>query len=138
MPKIADPAAADLTDHSARLIGTVQPGFAATSYHFEYGPTRGYGFSAAAGSLGADNTAHPVAADLAGLAPGTTYHFRIVATNAIGTTAGDDVSFSTPPAPVAVAPPQKPAPKKCKKGKVKRGGKCVPKKKKKRRRRKHG
>ena len=49
VPKIADPAAADLTDHSARLIGTVQPGFAPTSYHFEYGPTRGYGFSAAAG-----------------------------------------------------------------------------------------
>ena len=36
-----------------------------------------------------------VGADLAGLAPGATYHFRLVATNGIGTTFGPDQTFTT-------------------------------------------
>src|SRR6185503_2112875 len=36
-----------------------------------------------------------VSADLTGLAPRTTYHYRIVAQNSIGTTYGGDVSFMT-------------------------------------------
>ena len=32
---------------------------------------------------------------LTGLTPGTTYHFRVVATNAAGTTTGDDTTFKT-------------------------------------------
>ena len=40
-----------------------------------------------------------VSADIRGLTPGTTYHFRIKAGNILGTDYGDDMSFSTlPPA----------------------------------------
>jgi hypothetical protein len=41
----------------------------------------------------------PVAAMLDGLSPGTTYHFRVVATNKAGAGYGHDQSFTTLPAP---------------------------------------
>jgi hypothetical protein len=41
------------------------------------------------------NTARPISANIAGLAASTTYHFRIVATNAGGTTYGGDGTFTT-------------------------------------------
>ncbi len=41
---------------------------------------------------------------LAGLQPGTTYHYRVLATNALGQTAGVDQTFTTlPPQPPAVS-----------------------------------
>ena len=63
---------------------------------------------------------------ISGLTPGTTYHFRVVASNGVGTTAGPDQTFKTDAA--AVPPPQPSPPVKCKKGTVKRHGKCVKKK----------
>ena len=63
---------------------------------------------------------------LSGLAPGTTYHFRVVATNGIGTTNGADQTFTTSPASAGgngSGPP--PAAQKCKAGFVRRHGKCV-------------
>ena len=39
------------------------------------------------------------AADLTGLTPGTTYHYRVVATNPYGRTVGPDDTFTTLPAP---------------------------------------
>ena len=65
--------------------------------------------------------AAPASAAISGLTPQTTYHFRIVATNAIGTTAGPDQTFTTAASTPVVTPP----PSSCKAGFVKRGGKCV-------------
>ena len=45
---------------------------------------------------GAANT--PVSANLSGLAPATTYHYRVVATNNGGQTEGSDQTFATLPA----------------------------------------
>ena len=60
---------------------------------------------------------------LSGLAPGTDYHFRIVAVNDLGTTATADRTFSTPPSqPETLTTP---APTKCKPRFVKRKGRCV-------------
>jgi hypothetical protein len=39
-----------------------------------------------------------------GLTPGTTYHFRVVATNRTGTTTGNDVEFTTLPPPDRTGP----------------------------------
>jgi hypothetical protein len=43
-----------------------------------------------------------VSATIAGLSPYTTYHYRVMATSANGTTVGHDVSFKTAPLPAGV------------------------------------
>jgi hypothetical protein len=41
------------------------------------------------------NTFRNIAANIGGLAGNTTYHFRIVATNSVGTRYGSDRTFTT-------------------------------------------
>lgn len=66
-----------------------------TGYHVEIGTTTDYGTVTPDVAVdGAGRVAAVVT--LQGLAPGTTYHARLVATNATGTTAGEDVTFTTP------------------------------------------
>jgi hypothetical protein len=79
---------------SATLGANIRPGFRATTYHFEYGRTASYGSSIPESALvGSDNSVHPAGATIAGLTAETTYHYRVVATNAIGATTGPDESF---------------------------------------------
>jgi hypothetical protein len=47
-------------------------------------------------------TPAPVSAALSGLTPGVTYHYRLVATNADGSTPGPDRTFTTP---TTISPP---------------------------------
>jgi hypothetical protein len=76
-------------------------GFPVSDCHFEFGLTSGYGMSApCAGVVGTDGAAG-VSAQLVGLASGSTYHYRVVATNEFGTSYGADASFVTAGAPVA-------------------------------------
>ncbi len=76
-----------------------------TSYGFEYGPTSAYGSRTPTQSLPTASTAQTVSAQLPGLSAGTTYHFRLVATNAGGTTNGADQTFTTTiPAPAVTYP----------------------------------
>jgi phosphodiesterase/alkaline phosphatase D-like protein len=123
-PTLAGVTAGNVTQTSADLSGTVQPGFSPTTYRFEWGAAPDSGVSTPAGNLGADNLAHPVGASLTGLVPGTTYHYRLIATNEIGTTESADLTFTTASPHAAVALPAAPP---CRKGYVKRSGKCVPK-----------
>jgi hypothetical protein len=87
---------------SATLNGTVNPGGAATDWWFEYGTSTSYGSktSTTAGGSGSANVA--VSKSLSGLEPATTYHYRLVAKNASGTTNGGDGLFTTASPPVAV------------------------------------
>lgn len=88
---------------SAVLTGTVNPGGASAAYRFQYGRTTRYGSSTPVREAGAGNAAAPHEAPVARLRPATTYHFRIVATNAAGQVAGADRTFRTPAAtPLAV------------------------------------
>ena len=88
--------AKSVTVSSAVLSGTVNPNNEPTTYVFQYGPTKAYGAATAAqGPTAAVNRNVPVSAGVAGLAPGTTYHYRLVATNASGTKAGGDRTFTT-------------------------------------------
>jgi hypothetical protein len=98
--------ATSLTDTQASLTGTVNPQGELTSYAFQYGTTTAYGQQTALTSAGSGRADAPVRADLAGLTPGTTYHYRVIATNASGTTVGADRTFRT----TGTAPPPPPAP----------------------------
>jgi hypothetical protein len=82
---------------TATLNGTVNPNGAATTYHFEYGPTTAYGTSIPVpnGSAGSGSSAVAESANVTGLTASTLYHFRLVATNSGGTTNGADASFTT-------------------------------------------
>jgi hypothetical protein len=79
----------------AQLNGSVTPRGSATTYFFEYGTTTRYGASTAHKSAGSGRTAKSVSAALSGLTRHTTYHFRLVAVNASGTTFGVDKTFRT-------------------------------------------
>jgi hypothetical protein len=98
--------ASALTDTQASLAGTVNAQGELTSYAFQYGTTTAYGQQTALTSAGSGRADVPVRADLAGLTPGTTYHYRVIATNASGTIVGADRTFRT----TGTAPPPPPAP----------------------------
>jgi len=86
----------DVTATTATLHGTVNPQQAATTAIFEYGTTTSYGRTVAASPSSLQGTqAQAVSGQLAGLDPGTTYHYRLVATNAGGRAEGSDLTFTT-------------------------------------------
>lgn len=105
-PLVATTAASGVTPSGASVGGTVDPSALDTSAHVEYGTTTAYGGSTAAQVVGSGTAAVAVAAALSGLAPNTTYHYRILATNHDGTSVGADATFTTGalPGPPLAAP----------------------------------
>ncbi len=91
-----------ITPTSATAGGTVNPGGQATTWHFEYGTSTSYGSTTATVSAGSGTANASVSRTISGLAAGTTYHYRLVATNAAGTSQGADGIFTTTAAPGAV------------------------------------
>lgn len=92
----------------ATLNGTVNPNSNATTYHFDFGTTGAYGARVPASevSVGSNAADHVVSTVIGGLAPNTTYHYRVVAINGVGfTTTGPDVGFTTLAAPLSPPPP---------------------------------
>src|SRR5205823_563651 len=98
-PNAITGAASALTQTSATLNGMVNPnGGAVSDCHFEYGSTSAYGTSVPCATLPrAGSSAVSVTAAVEGLAPNSTYHFRIVVSNAGGTGSGADQAFVTLP-----------------------------------------
>jgi hypothetical protein len=80
---------------SATFKGTVDPHGAETVYAFQYGLTTGYGAQTVPTRAGNGTASVKVGASVSGLQPGTTYHCRLIATSAAGTTNGADVTFAT-------------------------------------------
>jgi hypothetical protein len=64
---------------------------------FEYGTTTDYGSTSPPAPAGSGSTPTTVTADLAGLSPGTTYHYRLVASHGARTFPGGDAVFTTSP-----------------------------------------
>jgi phosphodiesterase/alkaline phosphatase D-like protein len=105
-PTAATGAASGITNTQASLAGTVNPAGQLTSFAFQYGTSTAYGQQSALTSAGSGSADAPVSANLAGLTPGTAYHYRVIATNASGTVVGADRTFTT----TGTAPPPAPKP----------------------------
>ena len=73
---------------TATVTGTVNPGGVSTTWYVEYGTTTSYGSKTTSASAGSGTANAAVSAPLAGLAQGTTYHYRVVATSTAGTSRG--------------------------------------------------
>ncbi len=94
-PSVTTKSASGIGDTSATLNGSVAPNGQATTVVFEYGTSTGYGAKTAAKNAGSGTGTSNTSAAVTGLSGGTTYHFRIVATNAAGTNTGADQTFTT-------------------------------------------
>jgi hypothetical protein len=87
--------AQNVAGSTAELQGGVYPNGADTTYWWEYGTTTDYGQQTAAVDIGSGNAAVSVADSLDGLQAGTTYHYRLVAQNSLGTEYGYDFTLTT-------------------------------------------
>lgn len=98
-PEVSGVEAIDVTTDSVVFRGFVDPHSSSTSFRFEYGATAGYGQSLPNIPTATSATPIEVQQAAAGLKPGSTYHFRIVASNASGEAVGADHTFTTLSAP---------------------------------------
>ncbi len=105
-PVVGRELTAEVETTEAKLGALVNPGGIQTVYRFEYGTTTEYGSSTPfpEGSVGEGVKSHAVWAAASGLAPGTTYHYRVVASNELGTVYGPDQTFTTLIAEQAACP----------------------------------
>ena len=100
--------ATSVAAYSGTLNATVNPDGEDTKYYFEYVDAAAYNPSAPDPYSAGTQIPLPPGADigsafgpdaesvnLTGLTPTTLYHFRVVATNSLGTTYGPDATFST-------------------------------------------
>ena len=94
-PVVSTLSAGSVGTTSATLRGRVNPNGRATSWWFEYGSSTSYGGRTAAVNAGSGTSTSSVSARLAGLRPGTIYHYRIVAQSDAGTSSGADSAFTT-------------------------------------------
>ncbi|MGH2864995.1 MAG: hypothetical protein ACRDJX_07060 [Solirubrobacteraceae bacterium] len=100
-PVVETATANEVTDTTATLEAAIDPEGQATTYAFQYGVSTQYAGESPMESLEPPITYQIVTASVTGLQPGTTYHFRIIATNLGGSCAGEDMTFKT----AGVAPP---------------------------------
>ena len=100
-PSIDGLAASNLTASSADLTAQINPDGLETHYRFEYGTTINYGQAAPVpdGLLSAGISDQEVGVHLSNLEGGVVYHYRLVATNADGTTVSEDHTFNFFPPP---------------------------------------
>jgi hypothetical protein len=103
-PAVATTSASGIQPSSAQVNGTVNPeGWEVTECEFEYGLSEEYGSRVPCSALpGSGMNPVAVSAPVEGLRPRSTYHFRIVAKNANGTSYGSDQTFETLPNPPSV------------------------------------
>jgi hypothetical protein len=98
-PAIDGLLAEKVTAVSAELQAKVNPNGLTTTYHFQYGTSVFYG-QEVSGTIPASNADQEISAQLSGLTPHQSYHFRLVVENTVagkeegGTTTSEDHSFS--------------------------------------------
>jgi hypothetical protein len=103
-PRVESELAVEVGASDAKLGARVNPGGLDAAYRFEFGTTTAYGRSVPfpEGDSGAGFSSRTVWAAAHGLAPGATYHYRVVVTSGLGEAVGVDRTFTTAtPAQVA-------------------------------------
>ena len=98
-PTVTTTAPSSVDAVSATLNGTIDPGGVSSTYHFEYGQDINYGSQTTESDPMSGTGAVAATEPLSGLLPNTTYHYRLVGTNAAGSITGDDQTVTTDPAP---------------------------------------
>jgi hypothetical protein len=97
-PLVHGESAKSVTPRSASLGAVIEPQLRKTRYVFQFGSDQSYSggeLPAAPGGEVNGGGGDLVGVSLAGLTPGTIYHYRVVATNKEGTTYGPDNTFTT-------------------------------------------
>ena len=94
-PSVVTLPATSISRTMATLNGTVTPRGIGASAWFQYGITTLYGSIALEGSELEGTAPIPIAVTISGLACGTSYHFRIAASNPVGSAQGGDLTFTT-------------------------------------------
>ena len=97
-PYAATGPASAVSGSGATVTGIVNPNGVTTTWYFQYGVSTAYGFQTVPQALPAASTPLPVSQPLAGLQPGTIFHYRLVAINRGVTEYGNDATFMTFPA----------------------------------------
>ena len=100
-PAVATGGAANVAQQTARLTGAVDPNGDNTTFQFQYGTTSAYGTATPEQTIAGDGR-KTITADIIGLAPATTYHFRLIARNGKGLAKGADHTFKTKAQPLGV------------------------------------
>ena len=96
IPTVSTVFATDIQAKVATLKGSVNPNNLSTTVVLEWGTSTSYGntiTSSVSPIIG--NSPQSITESLSGIIPRTTYHFRIKATNELGSTISDDITFST-------------------------------------------
>ena len=94
-PGVSPVSAASVTATSVSLTSGIYSNGATTTYGWQYGTSTAYGSSSTNATLSAAAGATQVTTTITGLAPNTTYHFRLAALNAHGAAAGYDYTVTT-------------------------------------------
>ena len=81
--------------HGATIAGGIYRNGLNTTWWIQYGTTNAYGNQTATADIGAGSAPVAVTGYIPGLVPGTTYHYRVVAQNGLGTTYGYDYTVTT-------------------------------------------
>lgn len=104
-PTVATAAATDVTATEATLHGTVNANNQTSAIFFEYGLSPGTYGTPVPGlpPIVTGGSVISVAAGLTGLGQNTTYYYRVLASNASGTTYGDELTFTTGCLPTGAA-----------------------------------
>ncbi len=94
-PLVSTNGASSVGPTSARLNGAVNPNGHATTVYFQFGTSTSYGTNTASRNAGSGTKAVGESFAVTGLSRGTTYDYRIVASNTSGTSFGANQSFTT-------------------------------------------
>jgi len=96
-PSVSGVGASSIAPTEEKVSATINPTGLQTTYRIEYGTTTAYGANAPVpnAAVGSGLAGVEISQTLSGLVSTTTYHFRIAAGNAEGTTYSNDSTFTT-------------------------------------------
>ena len=97
VPTVASEQSSGLSGSGATVSASVSAGLLSTSVSVVYGTNATLSTGTSTQSMGSatGDAATPLTTDLTGLSPQTKYYYKVVATNAVGTTTGTIKSFTT-------------------------------------------